>query len=372
MSTQLTTINLIQDLATPHNNVLIEQLTAREGVAIRLWYAESHDLGRYQWSEDISNQHALAIIYGKRLNLSFLRYCLTHTQERFVVVGWANINTRLLHLLFFLLRRPFNHWTDLPDPKQTGMTPLKKLMRWSAYRLLRYSRCRVFGVGKTSLDCLRTWRFPDGRLVNLPIFVAVDDDIAAYRARRVEIHARYDVPAGGFLLSAGSRLIYEKGYDLLIQAIAEIRPELRQMIRLVIVGSGEESGALHDQIDVLNLQGTVHMEKWLNIDDFKTLIANSDIFVHPARFDSYGGTTLGMALGVAVIGSKGAGAAVDRIVTGVNGLLYEATDTHALARGIARLLDDPELRHRLGDAGRQTALLWHPRRGAEILMQHSI
>lgn len=120
----------------------------------------------------------------------------------------------------------------------------------------------------------------------------------------------------------------------------------------------------------LNLVEQIVMEKWLAIDDFKALIANSDVFIHPARFDSYGGTTLGMALGVPVIGSTGAGAAVDRIEHGVNGFLYEATDTQALARIIRQLLTDPELRRRLGEAGRETALRWHPIRGVDILVQH--
>lgn len=365
-------INLIQDLATPHNNVLIEQFVGRSDVELKLWYANVGDAGRYQWKTDISNQHIDSTIYGSELNLSFLRHCLSRRDERFVIVGWMNANTRLLHLLFFLLRRPFNHWTDLPDPKQGGMTFKQKFLRWAAYRLLRFSRCTVFGVGKTTLDCFRAWGFPDRMLVNLPIFVAVDEDISAYRARRAELHASYGVPAGGFLLTAGSRLIFEKGYDLLIQAIAILRPELRQKTRLVIVGSGEESEALQQQIAALNLHDSVRMEKWLDIGDFKALIANADIFIHPARFDSYGGTILGMALGVAVIGSTGAGAAVDRIEPGVNGLLYEATDICILASCITQLLDDAELRHRLAAAGRQTALNWYPRRGVDILMQHSI
>jgi phosphatidylinositol alpha 1,6-mannosyltransferase len=111
---------------------------------------------------------------------------------------------------------------------------------------------------------------------------------------------------------------------------------------------------------------------WLDIQEFKEIIANADIFIHPARFDSYGGTTLGMALGVPVIGSMGAGAAVDRIKHGVNGFLYEPTDTKALSIYIARLLQFAELRHRIGEAGRQTAMQWHPSRGVDIITEHSI
>lgn len=365
-------INLIQDVATPHNNVLIEQFIVRRDVQIKLWYAKTQDNKHYQWSADISQQHGPVNIYGNRFNLSFIRYCLAHREERFVIVGWMNTNTRLLHLLFFLLRRQFNHWTDLPNPNQQGMSLKHKFLRWASYRLLRFSNCRIFGVGKITMDCFRRWGFPERMLVNLPIFVSVDEDIQTYKSRRDEFLHYYSVPEGGFLLSAGSRLISEKGYDLLIRSIGELRPELHSKVMLVIVGSGEESAALKNQIDALALQDSIRLESWLDISDFKALIANSDIFIHPARFDSYGGTILGMALGVPVVGSTGAGAAVDRIEHGVNGFLYEATDTKMLASYIARLLNKDELRQRIGDAGRETALQWHPSRGVDILVQNSI
>ena len=361
MGRKKTTINLIQDLATPHNNVLIEQFVGRADTEIKLWYVKPHDSVRYQWSSDISQQHCPANYYGERLNIGFLRYCFAHKHEKFVIVGWMNINTRFLHLLFFLLRRPFNHWTDLPNPTSDDVSITKKFMRWAVYKMLRYSHCKVFGVGKITMDCFRKCGFTENMLVNLPIFVAVDEDIPVYRCRRSELFEHYAVPNDGFLLSAGSRLIFEKGYDLLIRSIAELTPKLRNKVKLVIVGSGDETDSLNKLIIDLNLTMAVRIEKWLDINDFKSLIANSDIFLHPARFDSYGGTTLGMALGVPVIGSSGAGAAVDRIDNGVNGFIYEATDIQSLAGYITRLLNDAELRQRMGDAGRKTALQWHPR-----------
>lgn len=365
-------INLIQDLATPHNNVLIEQFAGREDVKIKLWYAQAQNNARYQWSGDISQKHSVANIYGTRLNVSFLLYCLTHSHERFVIVGWMNTNTRLLHLLFFLLRRPFNHWSDLPNPIQEGMTLNQRFLRWSAYKLLRYSRSKVFVVGKVTMDCFRAWGYPENMLVNLPIFVSLSDDLAAYRNRYGEIFKHYEVPQGGFLISAGSRLIFLKGYDLLIKAVADLTHSLRKKIKLVIVGFGEEKASLDEQIADLRLQDIVKIENWMEIEDFKAVIANSDIFLHPARFDSYGGTILGMALGVSVIGSTGAGAAVDRIEHGFNGLLYEPNDTKTLTKHIETLLNDELLRKRMALAGQATASQWPPSRGVEILLNHTI
>lgn len=372
MKSSKQTINLIQDLATPHNNVLIAQFKNCQDTEIKLWYAQAMDQNRYQWASDITNEHFPAEIYSTTFNWRFIRYCLTHTNEKFIIVGWMNVNTRALHLLFFLLRRPFNHWTDLPNPNIKGMNLKQKFWRCAAYWLLKHSRCRIFGVGKGTINYFRARGFQEAQLVNLPIFVRVDEEFKVYKARRREVLTRYGVLPEGFLISGGSRLIYEKGYDLLIRAVAFLPADIRALLKVVIVGSGEALPGLKSLVDELSLGSCIMFEQWLAIEDFKALIANSDVFAHPARFDSYGGTTLGMALGVPVIGSTGAGAAVDRIEHGVNGFLYEAEDIQALADAIVRLFRDPELKQRMGRAARQSALQWHPKRGVDILVHNAI
>jgi glycosyltransferase involved in cell wall biosynthesis len=365
-------INIIQDLATPHNNVLIEQFKAHGDVQINLWYVQEMDHSRYQWKNDITHEHFHAQLYGNTFNWRFLLYCLTHSEELFVIVGWMNINTRILHLLFFILRRPYNHWTDLPKPKGSQMSPKERIFRWIAYQILRHSKSKVFCVGQLTIDRLRSWGFPASKLVNLPIFVSVDEDLDAYRLRRKEFFSRYGLADHGFLVSSGSRLIYEKGYDLLIQAVSRLPSEIRADLKVVIVGSGDELATLESCVSRMNLGDCVFFEKWLAIEDFKGLIANSDVFIHPARFDAFGGTIFAMALGVPVIGSSGAGAAVDRIQHGCNGILYETDDTKALADAILKLYREPDLKRSMGQAARNTAINWHPKRGAEILIDNSI
>jgi glycosyltransferase involved in cell wall biosynthesis len=372
MKSQKQIINLVQDLATPHNNVLIAMFKDCHEAQIKLWYARDMDQRRYQWSTNISHEHFPAEIYGTSLNWHFIKYCLSHPEEKFVIVGWMNNNTRLIHLLFFLLRRPFNHWTDLPNRKMQGMGLKKKWLRWAAYQLLKHSHCKIYGVGKTTMDCFRAWGFKADQLINLPIFVTVDEDLLAYHARRSQLLEQYAIKPQGFLISAGSRLVREKGYDLLIKAIGLMDAVILQHTKVVIVGSGDCSPELEQLVIDLNLSEQIVMEKWLAIDDFKALIANSDVFIHPSRFDSYGGTTLGMALGVPVIGSNSAGAAFDRIEQGRNGFLYDAEDIQTLANFITLLYQNPELKRRMGVEAYKTASQWPPRRGVDIILNNAI
>ncbi|HTK29513.1 MAG TPA: glycosyltransferase family 4 protein [Vicinamibacterales bacterium] len=82
----------------------------------------------------------------------------------------------------------------------------------------------------------------------------------------------------------------------------------------------------------------------------------ADVFVQPSHFEALGNTAIeAMASGLPVV-TSGVGGLADFCVDGENALLYEPRSAAAMARAIARLLDDPPLRGRLGEAGRCTAV----------------
>jgi len=312
-----------------------------------------------------------AMIYGPNFNWKFIKYCLTHKEERFVIVGWSNKNTRLLIFLFFILGRPFNFWTDMPTP--LAATAFKsRCLRWSAHKLLKYSKANVFAVGSAVVNYFRQSNFSEKRLINLPVFVETYPDLSTYHAKRELIYSKYNFSNSDFVLTAGSRLIYNKGYDLLIKAIAKLDESVRQDIKVIIVGNGDQAAVLQDLVVTLQLTEQVIFESWLSIDDFKSLIANSHVFIHPARLDAYGGATLGMSMGVPVIGSYQAGAASDRINHQVNGFLYQATDIETLADLITQLFHDRNLCRIVGYEGHKTSLQWSPQLGKKILIENVI
>lgn len=79
----------------------------------------------------------------------------------------------------------------------------------------------------------------------------------------------------------------------------------------------------------------------------------ADIFVCPSREDNLPNTVLeSLACGTPVVGFS-VGGIPDMIEHGVNGYLAAPQDTKELAAGIATLLRDPELRRRMGAAGRE-------------------
>jgi glycosyltransferase involved in cell wall biosynthesis len=84
-------------------------------------------------------------------------------------------------------------------------------------------------------------------------------------------------------------------------------------------------------------------------------LQGADVFVLPSRNESFGIANLeAMATGLPVISTR-TGAIPEYLQTEVHGLLVEPGDAMALAGAMRRLMDDGELRLRLGDAARQRA-----------------
>ncbi len=82
------------------------------------------------------------------------------------------------------------------------------------------------------------------------------------------------------------------------------------------------------------------------------VLAATDVLALPSRTDSFGIAFLdAWANGVPVIGAN-AGGIPGVVADGVDGLLVSYGDVPALADALRRLLDDPALCHRLGEAGR--------------------
>lgn len=87
-----------------------------------------------------------------------------------------------------------------------------------------------------------------------------------------------------------------------------------------------------------------------------TLIKSCDIFALPSRHESFGLVYLeAWICGRPVIGAR-IGSVSSVIEEGRDGLLVDPGDSGDLARAVLRLIDSPDLRRRMGEAGRRKTL----------------
>ncbi len=152
-------------------------------------------------------------------------------------------------------------------------------------------------------------------------------------------------------LIAVGRLKAPKDYSTLLQAIARLEPG--SLEDALLVGDGPDRSQVERELSSLGLDGRVRVlgER----PDVPALLASSDVFVLSSRSEGLPVSVLeAMAAGLPVVATD-VGGLRELVVEDETGLLVPRADADALAAALRRLLADPELRRRLGDAGRARA-----------------
>jgi len=152
-----------------------------------------------------------------------------------------------------------------------------------------------------------------------------------------------------FIVGCVAALRENKGHRELFRAMLPLFAE-RPNIHLVVVGSGEPVfQVLINLIKEHKLQGRVHLMG--RRDDAINLMADFDIFCLPTRLEASGMVYLEAAsMRLPVIGSA-VGGVPEMLVDGETGLLVELDDDHGLRQAITTLMDDADLRQKMGRAG---------------------
>jgi phosphatidylinositol alpha-1,6-mannosyltransferase len=157
------------------------------------------------------------------------------------------------------------------------------------------------------------------------------------------------------LLSVG-RLQRRKGHDLVLDALAKLDPAVAPL-KYVIVGDGAERNALEARIAAAGLRSRVRLVGGVSDEDLPAYFAACDIFLMPNRVDGVDLEGFGIvfleaaASGKPVIGGM-TGGVPEAVERGVTGLLVRGDDADELAAAITVLASSPELRARMGAAGR--------------------
>ena len=170
-------------------------------------------------------------------------------------------------------------------------------------------------------------------------------DPAAIRRRSAEPGGFADGWQGPRLLTVG-RLTYQKGFDLAIQAM-RILKDRGYEARWYVLGEGELRSSLEKQIAALGLE-----EDFLllgAVENPYPYYAQADIYVHATRFE---GRSIAIqeaqSLGRPMVVSDCSGNRL-QVTDGQDGLLCPL-EPAVIAQAVGALLDDPDLRRRLGRA----------------------
>ncbi|MEU6602138.1 glycosyltransferase family 4 protein [Streptomyces flaveolus] len=160
----------------------------------------------------------------------------------------------------------------------------------------------------------------------------------------------------GRIVTTSSADVPLKGLVFLVEALAKVRTE-HPAAHLVVVGKRPQEGPVAQAIERYGLEGAVDFVKGISDAELVDLIRSAQVACVPSLYEGFSlPAAEAMATGTPLLATTG-GAIPE--VAGPDGetcLAVPPGDAGALAAGLTRLLGDPELRARLGHAGRRRVL----------------
>ena len=165
-----------------------------------------------------------------------------------------------------------------------------------------------------------------------------------------------NIPSNKILIGFVGRPTWEKGCDVLANALANLEDTTKDKMHCVFLGGTKDS---KDFIWLQNLIGQVGITKYVSLipyQDPKPFYDIFDIFVLPSRMESFPLVTLEAMMAECCPVRSNTEGCYEQIDHGSTGLLFENEDVGQLTSALQKLINDPELIKNLGKNAKQKAL----------------
>lgn len=268
-----------------------------------------------------------------------LRTTVLETNPDIVVSFTTKMNVRTLLAL---------GGTDVPviisernNPSRACLSP-----RWQLLRRYTYPHAALLVSLSKGVDNAFSWMDEQKRLI-IPNALPPDIFSKATGQSECDLDPEYD-----WFVATG-RLVYQKGFDILIAAFERIHRRIPTW-RLAILGDGDRFNELINLIRTKGLENKIIMPGRLT-NPFPTM-SQASAFILSSRYEGFGNVIIeAMALGVPVISFDCPFGPSEILEHNVSGLLMPREDEHALSDTMLWVAEDPELRASLRVAGQARA-----------------
>lgn len=234
------------------------------------------------------------------------------------------------------------------------------LYLWIERALARIST-RLVAITPRQRDELLTLGIAPARKI-VEIHLGLDLDDFRIPIDRLSARAALGLHAEGPIVGLVARLVPIKDVTTFLRAVAALRERVPG-VRAVVVGDGEERGALEELATKVGLTHTCRFLGWRA--DMPNVYAALDVLALSSRNEGSPVSVIeAMAAGRPVVATR-VGGVPDVVRDGVDGYLVSPADPAAMADALARLLTDEALRVEMGGAARAAV---YPRFDASRLL----
>jgi glycosyltransferase involved in cell wall biosynthesis len=364
-------------LISDHPKVRLRVLyCSREGAETYL----DHDLGvRVKWDLPLLEGYQFTFLrnfaprdrgFFRRINPGIILALWRDRPTAVWVNGWGTLSMWLTYVTCHLMRIPYFVYGD-----NTFVIERGGIIGWARRSLLRWLFRNAGGFllqGIMNGDFYAHYGADRGKFFLVPY--AVDNERfhrdsrmdATERRRRRE--ALGIDPDRVVLLFAG-KLIDRKNPAHLLDAVRRMRT--RDRVSVMYMGDGRERNALEQYAREIGID-RVHFTGFVNQTQMPAYYALADVFVLPSSNDPRGTVTneaMACELPVVISNMVGIYGEGDIVRDGDNGFIYQVGDNDRLAALLDRLVDDPELRRRMGARSWEIIQGWDFERDVEGLVQ---
>jgi glycosyltransferase involved in cell wall biosynthesis len=229
------------------------------------------------------------------------------------------------------------------DGDMESLIRLGKPAVWLTRALLKNSGSQIIILSSRMKQYLSSKKFLLPNILFIPngVDMRIYYPLKAHQADRGREHTVICV----------SRLRYEKGIDVLLQAWRLVQQQ-DPLARLIIVGGGPLAQQFLSMTEALDIGNSIEFAGVQN--DVAEQLRRGGMAVLPSRWEGMPNALLeAMACGLPCVATRVSGSE-DIIEHGVNGLLVDVEDYHALADALLTLLHNPTLTRQYGRAALAT------------------
>jgi glycosyltransferase involved in cell wall biosynthesis len=268
-----------------------------------------------------------------------LNYPLIHTN--YWLSAWAGLELQktsgiqLVHTYHSLGVVKYQSLVDIPQIVSTRLRVEREI--------LEKANC-IVATSPQEQETLRSLVSTRGQIEVIPC----GTDINNFRLTS-KTHARVKLKLGSHekvILYVG-RFDERKGIETLVRAVALLKKQELQNLKLIIVGGssanmpdGDERNRIEQIVDELGVRESTIFAGRIGHDVLPLYYAAADVCVIPSHYEPFGLVAIeAMACGVPVVASN-VGGLKFTIIPEETGLLVEPKDIEAFANGIHRILFD--------------------------------
>lgn len=223
------------------------------------------------------------------------------------------------------------------DYLRSGFLPVKDLL---AAKVVLPSADHIRAVNAGIAESLKSWRVRNVMVIP-SVYVRTDlfRSTTSHKTRRN-------------VVLAASRLVPEKGLDLLLRSIPRIIERVRDL-EVRIVGEGPERPKLERTVRELRLTDVVRFTGWVRQEELVRHYNEAAVFVCTSFHEGGPRTVFEAAACQTPFVSTAVGLIPEVFSNGREGYIIQERDSELLASKIEELLENPELRQEMGARGRE-------------------